>query len=328
MSTADILRMSSALPEHEKPYATLNSTLEDFSKIGYYPSSLSKPQPDPKFKGTPFRRTPPFPIEKLQGSLPLATVAKDVDHATIVSNCLQQLDQFDADIFTDDAIWRDLYSLTGTLRTFNTRKNIESVWTELFNTHHQCGFVLTPNSSKIIRVGNDSAWLQARFSFVTTGNPKTLCSGQIGVVPSPNGKWKIWMLTTILEELLGYPNPDFMGSQNPRASVNEGKTTSNDFECVVVGAGYGGLCLAGRLQAMNVSYVTLERNPQIGDNWRNRYDSARCEFQVPLVEVPYLTEEQSIPPEITATCLSDVFSHRMTHTSSVVKISLWAIRSM
>jgi hypothetical protein len=283
MSAADILRMSSALREQEKPFATLNSTLQDFSKIGYFPSSINKPQPDPQLKETPFKRTPAFPIEKLQGSLPLATVAKDVDHVTIVSNCLQQLDQFDADVFTDDAIWRDLYSLTGTLRTFNTRRHIEFVWTELFNIHHQCGFVFIPNSSKIVRVGKDSSWIQARFSFVTTGNPKTLCSGQIGVVPSSGGKWKIWMLTTILEELLGYPNPDFMGPPSPRASLNEGKSTSNDFECVVVGAGYGGLCLAGRLQAMNVRYVTLERNPNIGDNWRNRYDSARCESQIPFV---------------------------------------------
>jgi hypothetical protein len=319
--------MSSAPPEQEKPYATLDSTLEGFSKIGYFPSTLSRPQSDPKLNEAPFKRTPPFPIEKLQGSLPLATVAKDVDHATIVSNCLQQLDQFDAEVFTDDAIWRDLYSLTGTLRTFNTRKNVESVWTELFTIHHQCGFVLTQNSSKIVRVGNDSSWIQARFSFVTTGIPKTLCSGQIGVVPTPDGKWKIWMLTTILEELLGYPNPDFMGPQSPRASLNEGQTTSNDFECVVVGAGYGGLCLAGRLQAMNIRYVTLERNPNIGDNWRNRYDSARCESQISLVQTPHLTKAQSTLLEITVTCLSDVFSPGMIHIFSVDKISLEVTRS-
>jgi hypothetical protein len=278
-STADILRMKSALPEEQNQSCTVSgSTLEDFSKIGYFQSSMSKPQPDFDLKAAPFKRTPPFPIEKLQGSLPVANVAKDVDHATIVSECLQQLDQFDSEIFTEDAIWRDLYALTGTLRTFNTRKHIDSVWTELFNTHRQCGFVLTPASSKIIRVGSDSSWIQARFSFVTTGSPKTLCSGQIGVVPAAGGTWEIWLLTTILEELLGYPNPDFMGPQSPRASLNEGQTISSDFECVVVGAGFGGLCLAGRLQAMNVRYVTLERNPNVGDNWRNRYDSARCEY--------------------------------------------------
>jgi hypothetical protein len=278
-STADILRVRSALPqEQDQPYTTFESRLEDFSKIGHFSSSINKLESTLGFEEAPFKRTPPFPIEKLQGSLPLVSVAKDVDHGTIVSDCLQHLDQFDSNIFTEDAIWRDLYALTGTLRTFNSRKHIDSVWTELFNIHHQCGFVLTPTSSKIVRVGTDSSWIQARFSFVTTGNPKTLCSGQIGVVPASGGKWKIWLLTTILEELLGYPNPDFMVPQVPRASLNKGKSTSNDFDCVVVGAGFGGLCLAGRLQAMNVRYVTLERNAKVGDNWRKRYDSARCKY--------------------------------------------------
>jgi hypothetical protein len=271
MSTADILRVSSALPEQ----ASFDSVLEDFSRFGYFGSSIHHPQKSSNPKHSS-KRSPPFPIEKLQGSLPISTVERPVDHAAIAANCLQELEFGAADIFTDDAIWRDLYSLTGTLRTFNTRKNIEPVWTELFDIHHQCGFVLTPKSSKIVRVGKESAWIQARFSFVTTGSPKTLCSGQIGIVPGADGKWKIWMLTTILEELLGYPNPDVMSIATPRASLNEGRPTTNDFECVVIGAGFGGLCLAGRLQAMNVNYVTLERNANIGDNWTNRYDSARC----------------------------------------------------
>lgn len=285
-STAEPFQMSSALrQEQEQPYTTFESTLEDFSKIGYFSSSLRQTFPEPQLKTAPLTQTPSFPIEKLRGSLPIATVAKDVDHSSIVASCLQHLDQFDASILTDDAIWRDLYALTGTLRTFNTREHIDAVWSELFGIHHQCGFVPTLNSSKIVRVGKESTWIQAKFSFVTTRNPKTLCSGQIGIVPSPNenGKWKIWLLTTILEEILGFPNPDFMGPQSPRASLNEGKPTENDFECVVVGAGFGGLCLAGRLQAMNVSYVALERNPNVGDNWRNRYDSARCAYFQPVV---------------------------------------------
>jgi len=280
-STADILRMSSALRQEENQFSAFDTNLEDFTKFGYFQSSLHKPKPDPELKAMPLSHTPTFPIEKLQGSLPIATVAKGVDHGPAVADCLQRLDQFDADIFTEDAIWRDVYALTGTSRTFNTRKHIDKVWTELFDIHHQCGFVLTPNSSKVIGVGKESSWVQARFSFVTTGTPKTLCSGQIGIVPTSDGKWKIWLLTTILEEILGYPNPDVMSAQTPRASLNEGKPTTNDFECVVIGAGFGGLCLSGRLQAMNVSYVTLEGNANVGDNWRNRYDSARCEYLEP-----------------------------------------------
>lgn len=50
------------------------------------------------------------------------------------------------------------------------------------------------------------------------------------------------------------------------------------FGCVVVGAGFAGLSVAGRLKAMGIRSVTLEQNPDVGDNWLNRYESMRCEI--------------------------------------------------
>lgn len=38
------------------------------------------------------------------------------------------------------------------------------------------------------------------------------------------------------------------------------------FDCVAIGAGMSGLSIAGRLKALGVSTVTLERNAQIGQN--------------------------------------------------------------
>jgi hypothetical protein len=228
-------------------------------------------------KDTPFTRTPAFPIEKLPGSLPNAKVDADVDHATIVSSCLKHLNHFNAKAFTKDAIWRDVYALTGTVRTFSGTKHIKSVWTELSDLHHQSDFALIPGSSKVVRMGVNCSWIQARFSFGASGQPRTLCSGQIGIVPDPNFGWKIWLLTTILEEIKGFPSPDFIGPEAWNGATNEpnGISKSSQFDCVVVGAGFAGLCLAGRLKAMGVPSVTLERNAQVGDNWRNRYDSAR-----------------------------------------------------
>jgi hypothetical protein len=189
------------------------------------------------------------------------------------------LNQFNADVFTKDAIWRDLYALTGTLRTFNGQSRIMSVWPEVASVHHQAYFALIPNSSKIVRLGAESSWIQARFSFETFGKPATLCSGQIGVISDSNSGWKIWLLTTILEELKGFPNPDFIkpGEGNRTSQSTNGSAQQARFDCVVVGAGFAGLCLAGRLKVMGIPSVVLERNAQVGDNWLKRYDSARCE---------------------------------------------------
>jgi hypothetical protein len=242
-------------------------------------SSETKAHPERQsMKATPFTRTPPFPIENLPGALPEAHVDENVDHAAIVSSCLNDLNQLKPGIFTEGSIWRDVYALTGTVRTFNGPESIQFAWKELSDVHHPSGFALTPGTSKIVRLGAKSSWIQARFSFETAGQPETLCSGQIGLVPDSSSGWKIWLLTTILEEIKGFPNPDYIGPQAENGSANfiNGAHESSHFDCVVVGAGFAGLCLAGRLKAMGIPSVTLERNAHVGDKWTNRYESARC----------------------------------------------------
>ena len=42
---------------------------------------------------------------------------------------------------------------------------------------------------------------------------------------------------------------------------------------LVIGAGQGGLNLAARLGTLDILTLVIERNPRVGDNWRNRYKS-------------------------------------------------------
>lgn len=196
--------------------------------------------------------TPSFPIEKLPGSLPRTNIGAGVDHAAIAAACLEHLENFNPEAFTDDAIWRDLYALTGTLRTFNGAEHIKSAWTEMFGVHHQSRFTLVPGSSKIIPLDVNCSWIQARFQFETRGQPETLCSGMVSVVSTSQGGWKIWVLITILEEIRGFPNPDYLEPQTVDEDISE--TNGNKlthFDCVIVGAGPAGLCLSGRLKTVD-----------------------------------------------------------------------------
>ena len=297
---------------------------------------------------TSFKRTPSFPIEKLPGALPRAHIDDSVDHSTIVSSCLKQLGQSKPDCFTEDAVWRDLCALTGTLRTFYGSECIKSVWAERYDIHQPSGFVTIPESSKVVRLDDRHSWIQARFSFQATGQPDTICSGHIGLAPDSASGWRIWLLTTILEEIKGFPNSDFMNLQaeNGTANGDTERRNSWDFDCVVVGAGFAGLCLAGRLKAMRVPSVTLERNAQIGDNWTNRYESAWCK---PLGsinikgELTRLTVHTSrdyswqnyfqsscalLIVLLQVTCPSDVYSHKKTHISPVPKTLLERTRNI
>ncbi len=280
-----------------KPSTTQAASPKLVPNSGPFPleSILPRAGNDPNHQSindTPFTRNPPFPIEKLKGSLPHAEVDPTVDHESIVSSCLEHLGLFNSEIFTEDAIWRDVYALTGTLRTFNGPKHIKSVWEELSDVHHQSGFSLKSGSSRVVRLDVNCSWIQARFSFETAGKPETLCSGQIGIIPDSKSGWKIWLLTTILEEIKGFPSPDFIGPQamNRTASEKNGAPNSSHFDCVVVGAGFAGLCLAGRLKAMEVHSVTLERNANVGDNWTERYDSARCKASMSMRMISYAND--------------------------------------
>jgi heterodisulfide reductase subunit A-like polyferredoxin len=53
------------------------------------------------------------------------------------------------------------------------------------------------------------------------------------------------------------------------------QTSQQHYDCVIVGGGQSGLCTAGRLQALGVSYICIDSNDEIGDSWRLRYDSSK-----------------------------------------------------
>ena len=47
------------------------------------------------------------------------------------------------------------------------------------------------------------------------------------------------------------------------------------YDCVIIGAGQAGLCLASFLTKKNITVLILERDERIGDVWRRRPDSMR-----------------------------------------------------
>lgn len=60
--------------------------------------------------------------------------------------------------------------------------------------------------------------------------------------------------------------------------VNGNGSEEKRVECVVIGGGLAGLSTGGRLKALGIAYLILDKNQNVGDNWKLRYGSARCEF--------------------------------------------------
>lgn len=213
-------------------------------------------------------------IDTLPGRLPTSHIPDDADPNAIASAYITNLENLDASHLTKDAIWRDLFALTGTTRTFYSASGVIAAWKDTGRSSRPTGFKLVPDSARIVRHGKQISWVEAGFTFQTRGIPSTTCSGFVSFVPDERDGWKIWLIRTILEQLQGQPNVDVLKPQ-PQSQVSGPEDIADPYGCVVVGGGQAGLAISGRLKALGVPYVLIEKNARIRDNWGLRYESAK-----------------------------------------------------
>ena len=250
-------------------------------------------------------RTPAVPIKDIPGSLPNIPVPEDTDHLEVATTCLGKLETLKVENLCSDieAFWRDILVLTSTFRTFSGRSRVVAAWTELLEARSGSKFKLSPNGSTVIRMGPTS-WVEADFSFECATPPLRIGSGILRAVPDQAGNWKIWTISTMLEQIPQLGNVELL---QPRAEPRRGMTgrpedmnVGNDmsYDAIVVGAGMAGLSMCARLQALGISYIALESYSKIGSNWSERYESFKlhtsrasshmpCETTWPADKYPY-----------------------------------------
>lgn len=235
---------------------------------------------------------PRYILETLPANLPTSHFEIDDNFESIATPLIRSLDHLTTAHVSHDSMWRDVFALTGTMRTFYSADSIIKAWSETCASRAAAGFDIIENSAKPVRLDKDTGWVNVDFVFRCHATPATTCRGIVSLILDGDGMWKIWLLRTTLEQLEGCGDVDSLQSIHGRVSgggserngVNGSHVTQNEsesdstekhFDCVVVGAGQGGLGSAGRLQALGVSYVVLDKHAKIGDNWMTRYDSAR-----------------------------------------------------
>ncbi|KAJ4345198.1 uncharacterized protein N0V89_011327 [Didymosphaeria variabile] len=225
-----------------------------------------------------------YSLPSLPCSLPTIDDPNKLDLASVALQTQIILSQLKQDDFVIDAIWRDSFALTGTLRTFYSAAAVFRAWTETSATHRPKTFAVPTAQPRVTRVAA-AVWLEVPFTFETTGIPATTCSG-FASMTLHDGRWKIWVLRTILEGLEGEPDVDVLEPvPRPNEITTNGATTNGHgknssktpdyYGCAIIGGGQAGLSVGGRLQALGVSYVILDKHEEIGDNWKTRYDSTK-----------------------------------------------------
>ena len=148
----------------------------------------------------------------LKGSLPITEV---IDPSTnvneVVTEILQRLanvlaerrPESIADLFIQDALWRDLIIFTGTYRTFHSNTLIGKVWSNLCLRTKPDNFkpvTLEQMLPHIVKVKSNLNFIKAFCTFETQ-NPKAFGSANLSIVyDSSTSSWKIWSICTILEE--------------------------------------------------------------------------------------------------------------------------------
>jgi hypothetical protein len=208
-------------------------------------------------------------LETLPGEFPNYAIPETFDIDKAVTSVVSQLQSLDTNNLLEDSIWRDSYAFSGTFRTFYTNVTISEVWKLLASSHAPRDFKVIPNTQNVMRLSKDIGWLETKYEF-STSYPEAKCSGSLSLVLTGDGTWKIWVMRTVLEELTGLGDVD---SLDP--GPNQTSQEISDFDAVVIGGSQSGLSTGGRLKALGVNYVVIEKNAHVGDAWALRYESAR-----------------------------------------------------
>jgi cation diffusion facilitator CzcD-associated flavoprotein CzcO len=79
----------------------------------------------------------------------------------------------------------------------------------------------------------------------------------------------------------------------------------HDPEVLVIGGGQAGLIVTAYLQRNGVDALIIEKNPRIGDNWRNRYDSLYLHNPIEMNDFPFLPFPDHYPEYLPKDVLAD-----------------------
>lgn len=230
-----------------------------------------------------------------------------------------------AELFHEDAWWRDLLAFTWDLRTAHGRDQLAA---RIADAPSVGDVSLALTDSPVLVEAGAEPWLQALFELRT---PVARGRGVLRLVER-DGAWRAWTLLTAMDELVGHeertgarrPLGGAQGADRTARSWPEARKRQQEFAdgepaVLVVGAGHSGLGLAARLGCLGVPTLVVDRNERIGDGWRNRYDSLVLHDPVWYDHLPYLP----FPPSWPVYTPKDKLADWLESYAQTMELNVW-----
>ncbi|KAH7346631.1 dimethylaniline monooxygenase (N-oxide forming) [Rhexocercosporidium sp. MPI-PUGE-AT-0058] len=246
-----------------------------------------------------------------------------------------------SDLFLPEAHWRDHLCLSWDCHTFKGPEKMK----EFLKKECRLKSVAVDKSSEFrsptVTVFDGQGKIPGIQTFLTTESDVGRGLGVARLVQQ-GSKLKAFSLFTSMRELKGHEETVFgrrpegvaHGGQPGRKNWLERRIADENFDdsepaVLILGAGQGGLTPAARLKMLNVPTLIIDRNPRIGDNWRNRYHQLVLHDPVWYDHMPYVNFPPHWPIFTPKDKLADFFEtyakllELNVWTSTTIKESTW-----
>lgn len=294
---------------------------------------------DGKLKG---QQLPPRPSAiPIRAAAPKVQLPSKEEATQIASSWLaafqSSLDSQDIDSvlshFHEDAYWKDLLTFEWDHHCKQGKPAIKAWLTEgdrLWKRKVH-GITMETGSAVSLEAMPGLVWIMAFFDFETAISRGR---GAIRLQQVPSSKeWKAYLFYMGIEELIGHEEKS--GPTRPQG-VDHGNNVGRESwlqrrekhlryedghepDVVVVGAGQGGLTVAARLGQLGVDTLIVERNPRVGDNWRNRYSFLVLHDPVWYDHLPY----QNFPPHWPVFTPKDKLADWLESYAKNLEMNVW-----
>lgn len=236
-------------------------------------------------------------------------------------------------LFEDNAYWRDLLGLGWSISTSKGATNIANTMLQLVSQDPITRITLDPRVApvrQVTRAGRET--IEAFFRFENTNGRGRGVVRLIDQTTLDSTAVKAWTVMTALDEIKGHE--ELIGKRRPKGDVfsrnirgpnwaDKRKAAidydNRDPDVLVVGGGQAGLSVAARLTVLGIDTLVIDKNPRIGDNWRNRYHALVLHNQVYANHMPYMP----FPPNWPEYIAKDKLANWFESYADAMELNVW-----